>query len=288
MQWGYAGPWYGQLLKLGPTPGEGPIDLLRTRLAVLRKFGLTSTGESLTHLTAQAPATLDALADELSEHDQSVLLYAGYRYLETNPDRAAREADAIGQHLDRIAEAVGCRLVMTTPHAGHRFDRQLPLEEKLDLLAMALTPIAAACEARGLPFGIENHGDFYVEDLVELCERVPHLGLFLDTGNTYLIGERPLPAFELGAAYAVGTHFKDHRVRPMHDARPLHFEVGGSVLGEGDVPLRECLELIASSVEDPEALVMEIEMVVPPETDPVEALHRSVGYVKALEAEVLG
>ncbi len=287
MQWGFAGPWYGQLLKLAPPPGDGPIDALLTRLRVLREFGLTSTGESLNHLAGLAPAVFEQLADALQQHRQSLLLYAGYRYLETTPERAEREAEALGQHLDRLAAAVNCRLVMTTPRAGHRFDRERPLPEKMDLLATALTPMAAVCAARGLPFGIENHGDYYVADLVELCERVPHLGLFLDTGNTYLIGEQPLPAFEVGARHVVGTHFKDHRVRPMHDARPLHFEVGGAVLGEGDVPLRECLRLIAAAVPEPHQLVMELEMVVPPEVDPVEGLHRSVAYVKALEAEVL-
>ncbi|MFW5789599.1 MAG: hypothetical protein ACOCW3_06650, partial [Spirochaetota bacterium] len=43
----------------------------------------------------------------------------------------------------------------------------------------------------GLPLAWENHRDYYVSDVVELCRRVPNMGLFLDTGNTYLIGERP-------------------------------------------------------------------------------------------------
>jgi len=288
MQWGFAGPWYGQLMKLAPPPGDGPIDQLLARLRVLREFGLTSTGDSLNHLAARAPDVLGQLSDELHEHGQGLVLYAGYRYLETTPERAEREAEALAVHLDHLAQAVNCRLVMTTPRAGHRFDRELPVSQKLELLATALAPMAAVCAERGLPFGIENHGDFYVSDLVQVCEQAAPLGLFLDTGNTYLIGEQPLPAFELGAKHVVGTHFKDHRVRPMHDARPLHFEVGGAVLGEGDVPLRECMELIAAAVPDPQKLVMEIEMVVPPEVDPVEGLHRSVAFVKSLEAEVLG
>lgn len=287
MHWGFAGPWYGQLLKLAPPPGDGPIDPLLARLRVLREFGLTSTGDSLNHVAALEQSVFEQLAGELQQHDQGLVLYAGYRYLETTPDRAAREAEALAAHLDHVAAAVNCRLVMTTPRAGHRFDRELPVAAKLDLLATALGPLAEVCAARGLPFGIENHGDYYVSDLVQLCRSVPHLGLFLDTGNTYLIGEQPLPAFELAAPYVVGTHFKDHRVRPMHDARPLHFEVAGAVLGEGDVPLRECLQFVAAAVDEPQKLVMEIEMVVPDGVDPVDGLHRSVAFVKALEAEVL-
>ena len=59
---------------------------------------------------------------------------------------------------------------------------------------------------------------------------MPGLRIFLDTGNTYLIGERPIPAYEAGAAYTIGTHFKDHRVAPVPS--PLGFDIKGAVAND--------------------------------------------------------
>jgi len=117
---------------------------------------------------------------------------------------------------------------------------------------------------------------------VTLCERTPDLGIFLDTGNTYLIGEQPIPAFEAAAPYTVGTHFKDHYVCPKLDARPLHFEVAGSPLGDGDVPLRACYDLLLAQAPHPEALVMEIEMIRPDDMDAMTCFERSLAFIRSL------
>ena len=149
-------------------------------------------------------------------------------------------------------------------------------------LSKRLTPLAQACWELGIPLGIENHGDFYCSDLAQLCDVTPHLYIFLDTGNTYLIGERPWPAFEVAAPFTIGTHFKDHRVTPRLDARPLHFEVAGSPLKEGDVPLRECYELLLAQSPMPEKLTMGVEMICPAGMDPVESMEKSLSFVRSL------
>jgi sugar phosphate isomerase/epimerase len=158
----------------------------------------------------------------------------------------------------------------------------------MERLATVLPPLAEGCHRLGLPFGIENHGDYYCSDLVGLCEQVPHLGIFLDTGNTYLIGEAPLPAFRAAAPYVVGAHFKDHHVRPCPDARPLHFEVAPAVLGEGDVGLRECYEILLREAPRPHDLVMEMELIPPQGMPPLEAFERSLAFVRSLEETVHG
>jgi sugar phosphate isomerase/epimerase len=96
----------------------------------------------------------------------------------------------------------------------------MPLKWKLKRLVFALAPLAQGCHELGLPFGIENHCDFYISDLVMVCQAVPHLGILLDTGNTFVIGEKPLPAFKEAAPYVISTHFKDHFVRPRPDLFP--------------------------------------------------------------------
>jgi sugar phosphate isomerase/epimerase len=164
----------------------------------------------------------------------------------------------------------------------HHLRKQPALAEQLERLAKVLPPIVQGCKDLRLPFGIENHGDYYCSGLVDLCQMVPRLGIFLDAGNTYLIGEAPLPAFRAAALYVVGTHFKDHHMHPRLEARPLHFEVAESITGEGDVPLRECYQILLDAVPDSSALVMEIELIPPPGLDPVEAFERSLAFVRSL------
>ena len=91
-----------------------------------------------------------------------------------------------------------------------------------------------------------------------------------------------MPAFELAAQYTLGTHFKDHRVCPRYEARPLNFEVAGSAIGEGDVPLRECYHLLMKHAPNPQKLVMVMEMICPDHLDPVDCIERSIRFINTL------
>ncbi len=279
MIWGYALVWYGPFLREDPDP-------LWARLRFLKKHGLQVTGIGLGEFAALEEAKREAVAGFLAEHDIQLTPGVGFDYLNSDSDTARRKADEILASLARFSPMLRNTIVHTgacTPE--HRFDRTRSLEEKLEGLSRGMAALAAGCQELGTPLCIENHGDYYCSDLVELCKRTPGLTLFLDTGNTYLIGERPWPAFVEAAPYTVGTHFKDHRVCPRPEARPLHFEVDGSPLGDGDVPLRECYELLKQKAPHPEKLVMEIEMICPDSMDPELCLERSLSFIRSLEAE---
>ena len=110
--------------------------------------------------------------------------------------------------------------------------------------------------------------------------------LFLDTGNTYLLGEKPLPAFYEAAPYTVGSHFKDQRVKPVPNpeaGRSLYFEVGNSDLGGGNVMLRECWDILRKHAPFPNHLTMLFEMFPPPGMDVMTCLENSIAFVKSLE-----
>jgi len=164
----------------------------------------------------------------------------------------------------------------------HRFMREPSLQEQMDRVPSVIGPIAYACHEFGCPLGIENHGDYYASDLVELCRRTPFLGIFLDTGNTYLIGEPSLPAIRAAAPLTIGTHFKDHHVWPEKQTYPLRFEIGGAVLGEGDVGLREAYDILLAEAPNPASLVMMIEMVAPQPMLPGECLQKSLAFIRSL------
>ena len=275
MIWGYAGPWYREFL-------DQNDDRLYARLRFLKAQGLKVTGEPLRSVAEMSDPDRDRLGQFLADHDLHLTPQVGIKCLDPDEDLIKRNTDTVVDGLRRYLPLMRGEIVMTGAGGGHRFDRVLPLEEKLDRMSSAFAPLADACRELGAPLGIENHGDYYCSDLVSLCERTPHLGIFLDVGNTYLIGEQPIPAFEAAAPYTIGTHFKDHRVCPRLEARPLHFEVAGSALGEGDVPLRECFDLLRSNAPSPDRLVMEIEMIRPDDVCALECLEKSLTFIRSL------
>lgn len=281
MLWGYALVWAGQFLKEDKDP-------LFAKLKFLLRHGLKSTGVGLKELDEMDPAKRDRLARFLADNDLHLMPYFNPGWMNPDRDAVRRNVDAMLAKLEAYLPMLRVPHMVHTGGGGtHRFDREFPLQKQMDLLAEAMPPVARWCHEHGLRLGIENHGDYYVSDLVTLCGRVPHLGIFLDTGNTYLIGEAPLPAFELAAPHVVGSHFKDHRVRPRPDGKPLHFEIGASILGEGDVRLRECYDILVRRTPNPEKLNMQIELI-PPSfngNDPVEAVEKSVAFVKSLGAQ---
>jgi sugar phosphate isomerase/epimerase len=277
MIWGYALIWAQQYLTRDTDP-------LYAKLKFLSHYGLQTTHIGLGEIDKMDAAQRDRLGGYLQEHGLYLTPGVGAKFLSPDRDQIKRQTDEALARLERHHKLLRAPIVTTAAGGVHRFVKDPPLDRQLDLIANGLTPIAKRCHELGLPLGIENHGDYYISDLVELCRRVPHLGIFLDTGNTFLIGEAPLPAFHAAAPYVVGTHFKDHHVCPRPDARPLHFEVGASVIGEGDVPLRECYRILKEKCPSFDKLAMIIELI-PPSfagNDPVEAVEKSVAFIRSL------
>jgi sugar phosphate isomerase/epimerase len=276
MLWGYALVWMSKFLQRDP-------DTLMAKLKFLVDYDLKTTGVSVAEIAKLDDAKREEVAQYIADHELAIHLYANAPYLKADLDTVSRSIDETVQDIERYHGLLRCPLVTTGVGSYHRFMRSPSLAEQMDRLAQTLPALAASCHSLGIPFGIENHGDYYCSDLVELVQQVPHLGIFLDTGNTYLIGEAPLPAFRAAAPYVVGTHFKDHHVRPRPDARPLHFEVDASIIGDGDVPLRECYQILIENIPNPEKLVMEIELIPPSGIPATEILERSLAFVRSLE-----
>lgn len=273
MQWGYAGVY----------PGEFNVwkgDVLMNQLAFQVRHGFRSTG---IHLGAvEEPARLEQVAAHVAEHDLQLSIHwrPSGGYFEASLDDNRRAVDAFLARLAEVKDALRVPLVTTGVGACHRFMAEPALPAQLDRLAAVFAPVVAGLKDLGLRFGIENHGDYYCSDLVELCERVPGLGIFLDTGNCFLVGEPPVPASKLAAPYAVGTHFKDHLVAP--NPRELKFELTGAALGEGHVGLREIYDDLLALNPDPYALVMQVEFIPPKGEDPHASLERSKRFLAEL------
>lgn len=278
MRWGYALVWPHQFLVLDRDP-------LLAKVKWLERYGLATTGVGTGELEALGEAGRERLYAYLAGRPVAFTLVPQADVCNTDESAALRSIEAACEAVRRYAPAVKAPICHLGVARLHRFMREPSLAWQMERLARVLPELAQACREAGAPLGIENHGDYYVSDLVGLCRVVKDLYIFLDTGNTYLVGEKPLPAIEEAAPYVIGGHWKDHRVGPVTSGGPLRFEIGPSVIGEGDVPLREAYRVLKARCPRFDELAMEIELIPPSFSgnDPVVALERSIAFCRALE-----
>ena len=274
MIWGYAGPWFGEF--------TGGDDSLMVQLRWLVANNLSSTHVFLPHLAQMPEAEREEVGQHLADHDLRLVPVVHFDFLAEGRDEVMRNTDSAIRMLGEYHDLVRAPIVTTLVGRYHRFMREPSFEEQMDRLPSAIAPIAQACHEFNTPLGIENHGDYYCTDLVALCERTPFLGIFLDTGNTYLIGEQSLPGIRAAAPYTIGTHFKDHFVWPEKETYPLRFEIGGAALGQGDVGLAEAYHILVEHAPEPESLVMLMEMIPARPDGPQECLEKSLAFIRSL------
>jgi sugar phosphate isomerase/epimerase len=93
----------------------------------------------------------------------------------------------------------------------------------------------------GLRLAIENHQDFGSEELVGLAESLgDHVGVVLDTGNPYAVGEDPVEFARRAAARIFHVHLKDY----VAQFTPEGYRLVRCAIGSGAVPFREIGELL--------------------------------------------
>lgn len=269
--WGYAGVFPGAY-------GVYDGDVALNKVRFIAEHGFRSIGVDFDLFAdPERAAAVDAL---IARHDLRLTLHLRLPFFTTDAKALAEAQATFRQQLEAAHERARCPLVTFGVGPYHRFMRDPSLASQLDWLAEHLQAPAAFCAERGCPLAIENHGDYYTRDLVELCQRVEGLGIFLDTGNCFLVGEEPGPACRLAAPHTFGTHLKDHFVAP--DPSTLSFRLDGAALGDGDVGLRAIYADLLAHHPDPMRLVMQIELVPPRDGDPWEALDRTKSFLHSL------
>ena len=249
-------------------------------LKFLSSYGLDLCDWSAFALLDMEAGRRDELAAMLRDHDMRATLAIWPGWLSDDRSALAQRIDRCLEAIETLPEMMRTPIFTTGVGSTHRFMREPSLEAQMDRLAEVMAPVAAAAAKAGCPLGVENHGDYYCSDLAALCERTPGLGIFLDTGNTFLIGERPLAAVRDAAPYTVGTHFKDHYASPRF--RPLGFEIRGAVPGEGDVGMREAYRILVENAPDPDSLAMILELDPVEGMTPQEVLTKAVAFVRTL------
>jgi len=127
------------------------------------------------------------------------------------------------------------------------FDRMLPF------IAENARKVTAYAETLGIKTCTENHGYIAQDsDRVErLFNAVAHdnYGLLVDMGNFLCADEEPAHAVSRVAPYAIHVHIKDMLYRSQPTGSCINMTRGGNyfcgtVVGEGDVPVKKCLQIL--------------------------------------------
>lgn len=275
VRWGHALGWPPKFLERDP-------DELVARILFVAHYGLHSLHVGVDQLAGLKGEHRRRVLELLEEHRIALVAAPRIGFFKQDEAATRRRVEEILPVIASLKDVFGISLIHLGAGPVHRFMADPSLPEQMDRLASGIAPLARECHGLGLRTAIENHGDYYVSDLVGLCRRVPHLGLFLDTGNCFLCGEKPLEAARDGAPFLFGGHFKDQKVRPRPEAKPLHFEVANSGLGEGHVPLREIYEVIVRNAPAGPPIELQIETFPQPWDDPIPEWERSVAFIRSL------
>lgn len=98
-----------------------------------------------------------------------------------------------------------------------------------------------AAEA-GLALAIENHQDFGSEELLEIAQAAgPAVGIVLDTGNPFAVGEDPVAFAARVAPLVRHVHLKDYRAQFTNAG----YRLVRCAVGDGCVPLGEMVDALS-------------------------------------------
>ena len=129
----------------------------------------------------------------------------------------------------------------------------------LPTIADGARQVTAYAETLGIKTCTENHG-YIAQDsyrVEQLFNAVAHdnYGLLVDIGNFVCADEDPALAVSRVAPYAVHVHLKDMLYRSAPSGNCRNMTRGGNyfcgtVVGEGDVPVKQCLRIIKATGYD--------------------------------------
>ncbi len=105
-----------------------------------------------------------------------------------------------------------------------------------------LAKYVPVAEAEDRILAVENHQDFGSDELVGFCREFgPAMGITMDTGNTFPVGEAPMDFVRRVAAFVRHVHLKDYRVQFTDEG----YRLIRCAIGDGAVPLTEMLAELA-------------------------------------------
>jgi len=179
----------------------------------------------------------------------------------------------------RLAERLNSPILrVVTDTATHH-----PAEDAIVSTVKAIVP---ALERAGIYLAIENHDRFKAKTLVRILKRISsqHVGICLDTVNSFGALEGPEVVVEALGPWAVNLHVKDFAISRV--SHMMGFAVEGRPAGQGQLDIPWLIGELRARGRDPNAI---LELWTPPEATMVETITKerawaaaSVAYLRQL------
>ena len=197
---------------------------------------------------------LTKLAKEL---DIEISNYAiGADFVNKNVDE---EIERLKKEVD-IAEILGVKTMRHDATGGPEDERYslTGFEKYLPTLAKGCKAVTEYAKTKGIKTSVENHGIYCQQsDRVEALMKAvddENFGWLVDIGNFMCADRNSLDEVKVGAKYLVCAHVKDFYFVDKSQPKPDGFfdtragnHLCGSVLGEGVVPVKECVDVIKNT-----------------------------------------
>ena len=187
-------------------------------------------------LDAMADDELTGLRDELARLGMTPIVSVGLTHEPGETlDTATRSATAIGGQLIRLG--------LTPVLEGARAAWGVRWNAMRSHAARTLTAEARRAADANLAIAIENHQDFGSDELVEMAEHAgDNVGVVMDTGNPFAVGEDPV-AFARRVAHRIRhVHLKDYRAQFTDDG----YRLVRCAIGDGAVPFDEIVDALGA------------------------------------------
>lgn len=143
------------------------------------------------------------------------------------------------------AKSIGALCVRSACLGGRRYETFATLDDWKKFVADSKTAIARAvpvAEKLKMPFAIENHKDWTVDEMVPLVKSYSsdYFGVCLDTGNNISLLDDPMEVVERLSPYALSTHIKNMAV----DEAPEGFLLSEVLADQGMMDMRKVIATI--------------------------------------------
>ncbi|MCM3785165.1 sugar phosphate isomerase/epimerase [Neobacillus mesonae] len=209
---------------------------------------------------SEQPELIDTIVSKAAERGLEISNYAiSANFLVSDDDAYEQEIIRVQKEVD-IASRLGVKLmrhdVASSPDVSIA-----NFNANLEKLATACRRIAEYASQYEITTSVENHGFFIqqsdrVQALIHAVG-LPNFKTTLDVGNFLCADEQPIAAVKNNLPYASIIHIKDFYIRPagQHPGEGFFTTTAGQYLrgaiaGQGDIPIREIIQLIKSSGYD--------------------------------------
>jgi sugar phosphate isomerase/epimerase len=207
-------------------------------IALAREMGATCIELDARWLMPMADGELTRLGEELAASGMTPICSD---WLTQEPGETLagpiRCASAIGASLLRIH--------LTPVLEGARARWGARWGEMVAHARATLKTEARRADDAGLVLAVENHQDLTSEELITIADETGgHVGLVLDTGNPFAVGEDPLEFMRRAAHRVRHVHLKDYVAQFTDEG----YRLIRCAIGDGCVPLSELADMLPQGV----------------------------------------